>query len=78
MKEGLSEIFSLLVHYLQEDDMSKLSESLQNEVDTFNDEYESFNKGKKAPAARARKALQNIKGIAQSLRLEIQKQKLKM
>lgn len=45
--------------------------SLLDEVEILKKEYEKFEMGNKAAGTRARKSLQNIKGIAQSLRGDI-------
>ena len=42
--------------------------NLLDEVEILKKEYEKFEKGNKAAGTRARKNLQNIKGIAQELR----------
>jgi hypothetical protein len=49
--------------------------SLQNlldEVEVLKQEYEKFERGNKSAGTRARKSLQNIKKLAQDLRVEIQ------
>lgn len=50
-------------------------EELLNEIELFKIEYEKFNRGNKSAGTRARKCLQNIKKIAQDLRVEIQESK---
>lgn len=42
--------------------------SLLDEVEILKKEYEKFEGGNKSAGTRARKSLQNIKGIAQELR----------
>ena len=50
-------------------------ESLLNEVELLKVEYEKFQRGNKSAGTRSRKCLQNIKKIAQDLRVEIQGKK---
>jgi outer membrane murein-binding lipoprotein Lpp len=50
-------------------------QSLLSEVETLKSEYEKFERGNKAAGTRARKALQNIKKIAQDVRNDIQAKK---
>jgi len=50
-------------------------QNLLSEVETLKSEYEKFERGNKAAGTRSRKALQNIKNIAQDLRKEIQAKK---
>ncbi len=50
-------------------------ETLLNEVEIVKAEYEKFERGNKSAGTRARKALQNIKKMAQDLRIEIQESK---
>lgn len=55
--------------------MSRVSE-LQGLVDTVSAEMEKFyDKGNKAAGTRARKGLQDLKKLAQDIRLEIQSKK---
>ncbi|KMQ50488.1 hypothetical protein CHISP_2606 [Chitinispirillum alkaliphilum] len=51
--------------------MSGLQEFL-NEVELLKEEYEKFERGNKSAGTRARKSLQNIKKMAQDLRIQIQ------
>lgn len=55
--------------------MSTKLDTIKTLVETLESEYEKFDGGNKSAAARARKALQEIKGVAQELRLEIQEKK---
>lgn len=50
-------------------------QGLIDEVEIFKQEYEKFDRGNKSAGTRARKSLQNIKKIAQDLRVEIQESK---
>jgi hypothetical protein len=50
-------------------------QSLLDEVETLKMEYEKFERGNKSAGTRARKSLQNIKKIAQDLRVLIQDSK---
>lgn len=50
-------------------------ESLSNELELLRAEYEKFQRGNRSAGTRARKHLQNIKKIAQEIRLEIQQAK---
>lgn len=50
-------------------------DDLQSYVDEYKYENEEFEGGKKAAAARARKALQNIIAFCKSRRKQIQEQK---
>lgn len=50
-------------------------QSLVDEVEILKQEYEKFERGNKSAGTRARKSLQNIKKIAQDLRVEIQESK---
>lgn len=55
--------------------MSRVSE-LQSLVESVSSEMEKFyDKGNKAAGTRARKGLQDLKKLAQDIRLEIQAQK---
>ena len=55
--------------------MSRVSE-LQSLVESVSGEMEKFyDKGNKAAGTRARKGLQDLKKLAQDIRLEIQSQK---
>lgn len=47
-------------------------QSLLDEVEVLKQEYEKFERGNKSAGTRARKSLQNIKKIAQDLRIQIQ------
>jgi hypothetical protein len=47
-------------------------EELLNEIEILKVEYEKFSRGNKSAGTRARKCLQNIKKLAQNLRVEIQ------
>ena len=52
--------------------MENLKEKFDQAVSTFNSEYEKFeSKGNKAAGVRARKALQEIKVLAQDIRKQI-------
>ncbi|HON10563.1 MAG: hypothetical protein GX089_04205 [Fibrobacter sp.] len=50
-------------------------QNLLDEVEVLKQEYEKFERGNKSAGTRARKSLQNIKKIAQDLRVEIQEAK---
>jgi hypothetical protein len=50
-------------------------QGLLDEVETLKMEYEKFERGNKSAGTRARKSLQNIKKIAQDLRVLIQDSK---
>ncbi|MCX7727229.1 MAG: hypothetical protein N2053_10330 [Chitinispirillaceae bacterium] len=50
-------------------------QALLAEVEMLKQEYEKFEKGNKSAGTRARKSLQNIKKMAQELRIEIQNAK---
>ena len=50
-------------------------EELLNEIEILKVEYEKFSRGNKSAGTRARKCLQNIKKLAQNLRVEIQSAK---
>ena len=50
-------------------------EELLNEIEILKVEYEKFSRGNKSAGTRARKCLQNIKKLSQSLRVEIQSAK---
>lgn len=52
-------------------------ENLLQEVEVLKQEYEKFERGNKSAGTRARKSLQNIKKIAQDLRVSIQDAKSK-
>jgi hypothetical protein len=47
-------------------------QSLLDEIEILKQEYEKFERGNKSAGTRARKSLQNIKKIAQDLRIAIQ------
>ncbi len=47
-------------------------QGLLDEVEILKQEYEKFERGNKSAGTRARKSLQNIKKIAQDLRVSIQ------
>jgi len=50
-------------------------ELLLNEIAVLKVEYEKFTRGNKSAGTRARKSLQNIKKLAQELRVHIQNEK---
>jgi len=50
-------------------------QNLLDEVEILKQEYEKFERGNKSAGTRARKSLQNIKKIAQDLRVLIQDSK---
>jgi hypothetical protein len=50
-------------------------QNLLDEVEILKQEYEKFERGNKSAGTRARKSLQNIKKIAQDLRVAIQNSK---
>ena len=50
-------------------------QGLLDEVEVLKQEYDKFERGNKSAGTRARKSLQNIKKIAQDLRVEIQENK---
>jgi hypothetical protein len=50
-------------------------QNLLDEVEILKQEYEKFERGNKSAGTRARKSLQNIKKIAQDLRILIQDSK---
>ena len=50
-------------------------QNLLDEVEILKQEYEKFERGNKSAGTRARKSLQNIKKIAQDLRVQIQDSK---
>ena len=47
-------------------------QALLDEVEILKQEYEKFERGNKSAGTRARKSLQNIKKIAQQIRVQIQ------
>jgi len=58
--------------------MSEIRETLENISEQLVDaiyDAEKFNQGNSSAGTRVRKAMQNIKSLAQSVRLEIQAQK---
>ena len=50
-------------------------DNLLAEVEELKDEFSKFEKGNKSAGTRARKTLQNIKGICQEVRVHIQESK---
>ena len=52
-------------------------QKLYDELEVLKGEYEKFEKGNKSAGTRARKSLQNIKKIAQEIRIEIQEARAK-
>jgi hypothetical protein len=52
-------------------------QKLYDELEVLKGEYEKFEHGNKSAGTRARKSLQNIKKIAQEIRIEIQEAKQK-
>jgi hypothetical protein len=50
-------------------------EALEQEMVALKAEYEKFERGNKSAGTRARKVLQNIKSLAQELRVDIQQSK---
>jgi hypothetical protein len=50
-------------------------QSLLDEVEILKQEYDKFERGNKSAGTRARKSLQNIKKLAQDLRVQIQDSK---
>lgn len=55
--------------------MSKNLDNIKALVESLVDEYEKFDGGNKSAGTRARKILQELKGTAQDLRIEIQERK---
>ena len=49
--------------------------NLLAEIELLKAEYEKFDRGNKSAGTRARKHLQNVKKLAQDLRIEIQNKK---
>jgi hypothetical protein len=47
-------------------------QALLDEVEILKQEYEKFERGNKSAGTRARKSLQNIKKLAQDIRVQIQ------
>jgi len=52
-------------------------QKLYDELEVLKGEYEKFEKGNKSAGTRARKSLQNIKKVAQEIRIEIQEARQK-
>ncbi len=52
-------------------------QKLLDELEVLKGEYEKFEHGNKSAGTRARKSLQNIKKIAQEIRIQIQEAKAK-
>jgi hypothetical protein len=52
-------------------------QKLIDEVELLKAEYEKFERGNKSAGTRSRKCLQNIKKIAQEIRIQIQDTKTK-
>ena len=50
-------------------------QALENEIIALKEEFEKFERGNKSAGTRARKVLQNIKRIAQDIRVYIQTNK---
>jgi len=55
--------------------LENLMETMKDEVGTAMYEADKFSAGNKAAGTRVRKHMQNIKGIAQNIRVEIQEMK---
>lgn len=51
-------------------------QSLLNEIEVLKVDYEKFERGNKSAGTRARKTLQNIKKLAQEIRVDIQNTKI--
>jgi hypothetical protein len=52
-------------------------QKLIDEIEALKAEYEKFERGNKSAGTRARKSLQNVKKIAQEIRIQIQEAKAK-
>ena len=52
--------------------LSKLIDMMQDEMHSAHEEIEKFMEGNKSAGTRARKSMQTIKTVAQSVRQEIQ------
>ena len=52
-------------------------QKLFDELEVLKGEYDKFEKGNKSAGTRARKSLQNIKKIAQEIRIQIQEARQK-
>jgi hypothetical protein len=52
-------------------------QKLIDEIEILKNEYEKFERGNKSAGTRARKSLQNVKKIAQEIRIQIQEAKAK-
>lgn len=55
--------------------MSENLSKIKTLVESLESEYEKFDGGNKSAGTRARKVLQDIKSVAQDLRIEIQERK---
>ena len=55
--------------------LENLIESMKEEFGTAINEADKFSAGNKAAGTRVRKHMQNIKGIAQNIRVEVQEMK---
>jgi len=55
--------------------MANNLDKIKTLVESLEDEYGKFSAGNKSAGTRARKLLQEIKGISQDMRIEIQEQK---
>ena len=58
--------------------MNEIKEDLENILDQLQEamfDAEKFDQGNNSAGTRVRKAMQNIKGLAQNVRLEVQAQK---
>lgn len=64
---------SIFLNYHKEEAMAL--QPLLDEVEQLKAEYEKFERGNKSAGTRARKCLQNVKKLAQDLRVEIQQAK---
>ena len=58
--------------------LGNLMETIKDEVSVAMDEADKFSAGNKAAGTRVRKHMQNIKGIAQNIRTEVQHTKNNM
>jgi hypothetical protein len=65
----VTEILNLEIYMSRIDEVKNLMSELEGDLDKF------YNKGNKAAGTRARKSLQDLKKLAQDIRLEIQAMK---
>jgi hypothetical protein len=69
------ELAKLLIFKFNKMELNNLLQSMHEELMSTNNDLDKFNSGNKSAGTRIRKAMQNIKHLAQSVRVKVQEVK---